>query len=294
ALIPSQKALAVSFSPPAESSAPRRSTGGASRTIFENDSAPRRSTGGASRTIFENDSAPRRSTGGGSRTIFENDSAPRRSTGGGSRTIFENDSAPRRSTGGGARDGRRYLNYLSSRVEQPAAILALLPQSYYGKTVSQRPEIFVYVPKSAARDSVFSLKDTQGNTVYEMNVPISGQPEIISIKAPTKLEIGKEYKWFLALKTDGQLSARTPYVDGWIKRVQPNQKIKASMQQTDLLQRAETFAEQGIWYDCVATLAKLRASQPNNQNLEKEWVELLESVGLNQINKAPIVAFNRF
>ncbi|MEO0839570.1 MAG: hypothetical protein AAF063_11795, partial [Cyanobacteria bacterium J06643_5] len=85
ALIPSQKALAVSFSPPAESSAPRRSTGGASRTIFENDSAPRRSTGGASRTIFENDSAPRRSTGGASRTIFENDSAPRRSTGGASR-----------------------------------------------------------------------------------------------------------------------------------------------------------------------------------------------------------------
>ncbi|MDY6900588.1 MAG: DUF928 domain-containing protein, partial [Cyanobacteriota bacterium] len=239
-------------------------------------------------------SAPQRSVGGGSRTIFQNSSAPQRSTGGGSRTIFQNSSAPQKSTGGSSRYGRRYLNYPDTTVEQPAAILALLPQSYYGKTVSQQAEIFVYVPQSAARDSVFSLKDTQGNTVYQTNVPISGQPEIISIKAPTQLQIGKEYKWFLALKTDGQLSTRTPYVDGWIKRVRPNQKIRASMQQPDLLQRAETFAEQGIWYDCVATLAKLRATQPNNKNLEQEWVELLESVGLNQINKAPIVAFNRF
>ena len=294
AWIPSQKVLAVSFSSPPDSSAPRRSTGGASRTIFQNGSAPQRSTGGASRTIFQNGSAPIRSTGGGSRTIFQNDSAPIRSVGGGSRTIFQNDSAPIRSVGGGSRDGRRYLNQPDITAEQPAAILALLPQSYYGKTISQHAEILVYVPQSAARDSVFSLKDTQGNTVHEMNVPISGQPEIISIKAPTKLEIDKEYKWFLALKTDGQLSTRTPYVNGWIKRVRPNQKVKASMQQPDLLQQAETFAEEGIWYDCVATLAKLRASQPNNQNLEEEWLELLESVGLNQINKAPIVAFNRF
>ena len=69
AWIPSQKALAVSFSSPTESSAPRRSTGGASRTIFQNGSAPQRSTGGASRTILQKGSATKRSYEGGSQNI---------------------------------------------------------------------------------------------------------------------------------------------------------------------------------------------------------------------------------
>ena len=73
-----------------------------------------------------------------------------------------------------------------------------------------------------------------------------------------------------------------------------NNERKAIYHTNVMVCLAETFAEEGIWYDCVATLAKLRASQPNNQNLEEEWLELLESVGLNQINKAPIVAFNQF
>jgi hypothetical protein len=194
---------------------------------------------------------------------------------------------------GASRDGRRYLSYPDTNVEQPAAILALLPQTYFGTTVSQRASILVYVPQSQARDSVFSLKDAEGNTVHEMNVPISGRAEVISIEVPIELKIDKDYQWFLALKIDGELTTRTPYVDGWIKRVRPNREIAASMQQKDLLKQAKVFGKHGVWYDCVVSLAKLRATQPNNANLDKEWVELLESVGLEQIVKAPVVAVNQ-
>ncbi|MGB3761531.1 MAG: DUF928 domain-containing protein [Rivularia sp. (in: cyanobacteria)] len=291
AWIPSQKVRAVSFSSP-EDSTPQKATGGASRTIFQSGSAPERARGGASRTIFQSGSAPERDRGGASRTIFQSGTAPERARGGASRTIFQSGTAPERARGGASRDGRRYLSYPDNTVEQPAAILALLPQSYFGTTVSQRAEIFVYVPVSAAREGAFSLKDAEGNTLHEMNIPISGKAEVISIKVPTELKIEKEYKWFLALKVDGQLTTRTPYVDGWIKRVRPNQEIAASMQQNDLLKQAEAFAKHGVWYDCVATLAKLRATQPNNANLDREWLELLESVGLQQIKKAPIVASN--
>ena len=266
AWIPSHKVRAVSFSSP-EDSAPQKATGGASRTIFQSGTAPERARGGASRTIFQSGTAPERAAGGASRTIFQSGTAPERAAGGASRTIFQSGTAPERAAGGASRDGRRYLSYLDNTI-QPAAILALLPQSYFGTTVSQRASIFVYVPFSAAREGAFSLKDAEGNTLHEMNIPISGRPEIISIKVPAELEINKEYKWFLALKVDGQLTARTPYVDGWIKRVRPNQEIAASMQQKDLLKQAEAFAKHGVWYDCVATLAKLRATQPNNANLD--------------------------
>ncbi len=303
----SQMVSAVTFSPPPNSGTPSKATGGASRgSLFapkSGESAPKRSTGGASRgSLFapkSSESAPKRSTGGASRgSLFapkSGESAPKRTSGGASRgDLFTPESsqpAPQKTDGGASREGRRYLNFPESNVEQPAAILALLPQTYFGTTVSQRAEILVYLPDSEAREGVFSLKDAQGNTLYQMTVPVSGQAGVISIKVPTDLQLEKNYQWFLALKIDGELSPRTPYVDGWIKRIQASAEITMAMQQKDLLKLATALGKNGVWYDCVATLAKLRATQPN-ANLDKQWSELLESVGLQQIEKAPLVALN--
>ncbi|NJR42775.1 MAG: DUF928 domain-containing protein, partial [Akkermansiaceae bacterium] len=36
-----------------------------------------------------------------------------------------------------------------------------------------------------------------------------------------------------AVKVDGQLSPSTPYVDGWIQRIQPSAELATAMQQED-------------------------------------------------------------
>ncbi|MEO1428612.1 MAG: DUF928 domain-containing protein [Cyanobacteria bacterium J06633_8] len=309
AWIPSQKVSAVSFTSPDDKSSPSQATGGASRGgLFtpkpgESTLKRRGARGGASRGLFTPKSGEstlnRGTTSGGSRGLFTPKSGKstlnrRSTTGGGSRgELFapqSSQAAPKNADAGASREGS-FLS-LQATVEQPAAILALLPQSYFGTTVSQRAEILVYVPSSQAVEGVFSFKDAEGNTLHEMNVPMSGKAEVISIKVPTELKLEKNYQWFLALKIDGELITRTPYVNGWIKRIRPNREIAASMQQGDLLKQAEAFGKHGVWYDCIATLAKLRAAQPNNTKLDKEWSELLESVGLQQIEKAPIVAIN--
>ena len=215
-------------------------------------------------------------------------SAPSEARGGASRsssffTRKSGEYAPLHARGGGSRYGDN----------QPAAIMALLPQTYFGTTVYQRPEILVYLPQSEAKEGIFSIKDARGNTLHEMTVSVSGKAGVISIKVPTDLKIDKNYQWFLALKMDGQISPRTPYVDGWIKRIQPNKEIARSMQEKDLLDVAKAFGKEGVWYDCVATLASLRAAQPNNPTLKKHWSELLESVGLQDIEKAPIIPVNK-
>mgnify|MGYP001794221789 CR=1 FL=1 len=257
AWIPSQRVNALMFSAPADNSAPSEARGGASRS----SSFFTRKSG---------ESAPRHGRGGASRSgLFA------RSTG---------ESAPRHARAGGSRKGTD---------NQPAAILALLPQTYFGTTVYQRPEILVYLPQSEAKEGIFSIKDARGNTLHEMTVSVSGKAGVISIKVPTDLKIDKNYQWFLALKMDGQISPRTPYVDGWIKRIQPNKEIARSMQEKDLLDVAKAFGKEGVWYDCVATLASLRAAQPNNPTLKKHWSELLESVGLQDIEKAPIIPVNK-
>lgn len=308
ALIPSQSAHGVMFEPSEDTKTPSQATAGSSRGGLLNpasgESAAKQGASGTSpRSLFNpasGESALSITTGRSSRrSLFSpkpDDFVPKQDASGAFRgelfTPASDQPTPNSTASGGSRKGNHYPNIAEINIEQPAAILALLPQSYFGTTISQHAEILVYLPKSKAREGVFSLKDAKGNTLHQMTVPVSGKAGVISIKVPKALELEKNYQWFLALKIDGKLSPRTPYVNGWIKRIQPTKELAISMQQKDLLKQATALCQDGVWYNCVATLAKLRATQPKNANLNKHWSELLESVGLKLIDKAPVVAVN--
>ncbi|MEH2248948.1 DUF928 domain-containing protein [Nostoc sp.] len=279
-------ASAVTFTPPAKNSAPSQATGGASRgslfTPASGKGAPRQATGGASRGSLFTPAAgrgtPRQATGGASRgSLF---------------TPASGKGAPRQATGGASRTGTYYLNPSTVEAKGPTALIALLPQSFYGTTVSERPTILVYLPASNAQEAVFSLKDEAGNMQHQMNISVVGKTGVIAIKLPADapaLTVGKNYQWFLALKLDGQLSPSTPYVDGWIERIQPSADLATTMQQENGLKRATGFGKNGVWYDCVATLAALHTAQPTNATLSKQWEELLSSVSLKEIVTAPLI-----
>ncbi|MEA5574605.1 DUF928 domain-containing protein [Calothrix sp. UHCC 0171] len=279
-------ANAVIFTPPSRNSAPSQSTGGASRSSFftpsRGNGAPRQATGGASR--------------GGFFTPSRGNGAPRQATGGASRgnlfTPNKGNSAPRQASGGASRVGTYYLSPSTVAATGPAALIGLMPQSYYGTTVSERPAVMIYLPASDAKEAVFSIKDETGNMHHSMTIPVAGKSGVVAVKLPEEaaaLTVGKNYQWFFALKVNGQLSPSTPYVDGWIQRIQPSAELATAIQQQDALKRAEALGKNGVWYDCVATLAALHASQPNNPTISKQWGELLASVSLKEIATAPLV-----
>ncbi len=279
-------AYAVTFTPPAHGGAPSQATGGASRGNFftptSGSGAPSQATGGASRgslfTPSPGRGVPQQASGGASRgDLFKP------ATGNGS---------PTQAAGGASRVGTYYLNPSIVGATGPAALIALLPQSFYGTTVSERPTFLVYLPASNAEEAVFSLKDETGNMQYQMTIPVTGKTGVMAITLPAEapmLQVGKNYQWFLALKINGQLSPATPYVDGWVQRIQPNAELMAAMQQPDALKRATALGKNGVWYDCVATLASLYATQPSNSTLTNQWGELLSSVGLKEIKAAPVL-----
>ncbi|BAZ08275.1 hypothetical protein NIES4071_00800 [Calothrix sp. NIES-4071] len=257
-------AYAVMFTPPSGNGAPKQGTSGASRgnlfTPDKSNSIPRQDTVGASRG-----------------NLFTPD---------------KGNGAPSQASGGASRIG---TNPSTVAARGPAALVALLPQSFYGTTVSSRPTVMVYIPASSAEKAVFSIKDEVGNVHYQMTVPVAGLTGSLAIKLPPEapaLAIDKNYQWFLALKVDGELSPSTPYVDGWIKRIQPSRELMIAMQQQDALKIAAAFGEHGVWYDCIATLAGLYAQQSNNPNVVKQWQELLSSVDLKEIATAPLVSLN--
>jgi Domain of Unknown Function (DUF928) len=299
-------ARAIEFTPPDGSGAPRQSTGGASRSSAfmppSGQGSPSRGTSGASRgSLFVplgGQGAPSRGSSGASRGVLFQPAptrrAPQGTSGGASRgDLFvpaASQGAPTQTVGASSRVGS--LPSELTTANTPNTMLALLPQSFYGTTLTAKPTFLVYVPASSAKSAMFSLKDEAGNQVSQVTVPISGAAGVLTIDLPSStpaLEVDKNYQWFLALKIDGNLTPSTPYVDGWVRRIKPSPELAAALKQVDGIKRATVLGQNGVWYDCVATLATLRMQQPARSTLEQSWSELLSSVNLQQISQAPML-----
>jgi hypothetical protein len=313
AIVISLPAQAVGFTAPPGQGAPSQATGGASRGGIKfaparGQSAPSQATGGASRGAVKfapagGQGAPSQATGGASRgsVFFQpagGQGAPSQATGGASRgnILFKpakGQSAPLRAAGGASRTGRYDLTEMGNPTGAagPAALMAMLPQSYTGNTISERPTLMVYLPASGAKSASFSLKNAMGKTLYEKNLTVSGNAEVMAIALPADapaLAVGQSYQWYVGLQVEGEINPNTPFVDGWIQRVEPSMKVAAALQQPDLLKQAEVLGSEGIWYDCAHKLASLRASAPS-ETLNKEWSDLLGTVGLQDVSMMPVV-----
>ena len=154
-----------------------------------------------------------------------------------------------------------------------------------GKTAAAKPTFFVYVPKTTAAEAEFLVVDSEGNDVYENTFELHNTAGIVKLSLPKTapdLEIGKEYEWQFAIVCDPEDREADEFIQGEIQRTALSQDLKTKIDQAEPLDRAKLYAGERIWNDTLAILAELRSSN------EKEWKELLKSVGLEAIASAPL------
>ncbi|WP_348244518.1 DUF928 domain-containing protein [Leptolyngbya sp. DQ-M1] len=60
-------------------------------------------------------------------------------------------------------------------------------------------------------------------------------------------------------------------------RVSPNPSLSQQIQQAEFRQKVRLYAENGIWFDAVATLAEARSVNPKDAELAKDWEQLLQA-----------------
>ena len=213
------------------------------------------------------------------------DPVPKTSLGGGVRGKVQfalpgGQEAPTESTGGGVRG-------------KNPALTALIPPTQHGRTVSERPTIFAYLPPLGVQEIFFSLQDEEGESHYHTTLKVSAQGGVISFTLPPEaaaLEMEKNYLWYLApIEPGGILRPDNYAVTGWVKRVEvPRDKINEQELARSPVELATKYAEAGVWYDTLEVLAKAQRSEPNNQTFTKEWQDLLEQVGLGEIASQPL------
>ncbi|MGB5970873.1 MAG: DUF928 domain-containing protein [Spirulinaceae cyanobacterium] len=108
------------------------------------------------------------------------------------------------------------------------------------------------------------------------------EPGIVGLKVPetearAKLEPGKNYVWQVMVfcnPADTDL-ARNPHFSGLIKL--DNSPEVADIKQQPLSQQAASFAEEGVWYSVLNSLAKLLDANPNSL-AKADWQSILQEV----------------
>ncbi|MEA5552676.1 DUF928 domain-containing protein [Anabaena cylindrica UHCC 0172] len=169
----------------------------------------------------------------------------------------------------------------------------------WGLTNTENPDFFFFVPYNASSiaNIEFVLQEQTHNkskTLYRTYLTPPESPGIMSVHLPpseASLQVGKMYHWFFKVRVQCYQKEPTKldYTDGWVQRINPNSQLTEQLKQAELEQKATLYAENGVWYDAIMSLAELRLTNPQNKTLVEKWTTLLNSIGLEEIANQPLI-----
>jgi len=177
-------------------------------------------------------------------------------------------------------------------------LIALLPDlkletSPIPQTISERPTIYLLTPKVDNGTVFLRIFEESGLTskrIYRKGFSINNQDGIVAFKIPDDapiLEVNKKYKlqFDIEYKTEGNKT-----VFGYIKRVSPSQKLVDELKTTTKpIELAALYAQEGLWFETMQTLAEAQLTLPQNPEIMEEWLELLKSAKINRALPFPLV-----
>lgn len=197
-----------------------------------------------------------------------------------------------RRTGGGRRDSCSAVNpKLTALV--PVTQEAPTVQHVWGLTTVERPTLWFYLPytKSSAFPTQFVLQDQNRQRIYIEDVSLPEQPGIISIAIPSTvkgLAVDQQYRWFLKVYCDRTKQSPPIYVEGVVRRVNLSPTTTQQLTTAKPQQQVTIYAENGIWFQALATLAELQKKNPQDTAAQTAWKNLLAEIGLSEIADKPI------
>lgn len=168
----------------------------------------------------------------------------------------------------------------------PQDLTAITPETVYGKTLSERPTLWFYIPYTSAdvekgEFTVLTADDTE--RVYRATFTLPDQPGLVSLTLPeaamVNLEEGQRYHWYLKVFCASDTTEKTNInINGWIDRL-----VATSERRQQIIEGSPE-----IWYDAVHHVAKHLQTAPC-ETMGQMWNELLDSVELEQFVEAPIL-----
>jgi hypothetical protein len=182
---------------------------------------------------------------------------------------------PRRRVGGGRRGPDAALPEL----------FALVPE-HVGLTISSRPELYWYIAEGSTGDVRFELTlidDVSIDPLLDVRIDepgVRGMQRIDLGEHGVDLEPGREYQWSVALVPDPEHRSRDVVATGWIERVAPPSDLEAQLSAAGAAGRGGVYAQAGLWYDALASLAAQASEHPDDSRYRAQVEHLLAQADL--------------
>ena len=190
---------------------------------------------------------------------------------------------PRRRVGGGRR----------GPAEELAApdMYALVP-SHVGRTVSAAPVLYWYLSGSIPEGMQLEftvIDDRSIDPLVDVRLPAPEAPGVHAIRLAdygVELVPGTEYQWAVALVVDPDHRSRDAVATGWVERVSETSELRAQLRRARVggESPAALYAQQGLWYDALASACERVAESPGDARLQSHLAELLEQAGLPSVS----------
>lgn len=172
---------------------------------------------------------------------------------------------------------------------------ARLVTNVWGLTARSHPTFLFYVPypHASAQTAEFVLQDAEDNDVYRTTINLPQTPSIVSLSLNSMsapLKVGKMYHWYFKVRCSRQSMSGPVFVEGWVQRVELKPNVAHQISVATPYQKIALYAENGIWYDTIADLAAMRSQNFQDRALQADWQQLLQSVGLANVQSELVVA----
>jgi Domain of Unknown Function (DUF928) len=168
----------------------------------------------------------------------------------------------------------------------------------WGLTKMEHPTFWFYVPytKPVLVDISFTLQDESNpgekKIIYHNSqiaaASTAGMIRIALPKSSPTLATNKPYHWFLELNMGCTNGQRPIFVEGWIQRTELDRNLSKQIDRATPTEKVALYAENGLWHDALTTLANLRATKPQDPELNQNWQNLLDAIGLGDLNNQPL------
>jgi len=167
-----------------------------------------------------------------------------------------------------------------------AMLFALVPD-HLGLTIKEQPSLYWYLSKNEPYKLVLTLNHQDlVSPVLELTLGKNGMSGIHSVSLAEhriKLELDKEYQWFVELVVDHEYPARNVVAGGRIKRISPPEALLVKLREADPNEVTAVYSEAGLWYDAFDSISDLIVKKPENPEFSKGRDYLLKQVDLMEV-----------
>lgn len=164
----------------------------------------------------------------------------------------------------------------------------LVPNDHVGLTISERPTFSWYVSAVSSTPMKFALVEPGvAKPLFVKKIKVD-KPGLVQLQIPSDIKgltVGKQYRWTVSLVCNLKRPSLSIYARSWIARVpltEVNDFSRTASEQ-QVRDKAIFYAQQGIWYDAVATMTKAYLSNPDNRSHATYLRGLLNQVGLSDV-----------